>query len=278
MTEMPAARKPLSAAQRERRIRLGVRAAQAALLAAFLLAWELGSGRFLDPFYFSSPGKVLAVLGGELMARGFWNDVRVTCTELMLGFVGGAAAGVLTGLVLGRWQLLCAVLEPFFVAVNSIPRIALAPLLVIWFGIDLMSKIVLAASLVYFITFFNTLAGVRSVDAGLLSVARIQGATERQLFLKVVVPSASSWIFTGLKLSLPFALIGVIVGEFLAASAGLGYRLSMYSTSYNTTGTMAMLAVMMAFMLALNGLMAWAENRLMAWRPRSVFGADRNVL
>ncbi len=268
----------MSTLQRERRIRTGVNVARATLLALLLLGWELGSGRFLDPFYFSSPSKVAAMLGSELVAPGFWNDLRVTCTELLLGFVAGSTAGVLTGLALGRWQILCAVLEPFFVAVNSIPRIALAPLLVIWFGIDLMSKIVLAASLVYFITFFNTLSGVRSVDAGLLSVARIQGASGRQLFLKVVLPSASSWILTGLKLSLPFALIGVIVGEFLAASAGLGYRLNMYSTSYNTTGTMAMLAVMMAFMLALNGLMDLVERRVMRWRPRPAFGSDRTVV
>ncbi|MBA2743042.1 MAG: ABC transporter permease [Chthoniobacterales bacterium] len=269
---------PVSTEKREQRARLRVYTARATLCFIFTIGWELGSGRFLDPFYFSSPSKVVLMLANEFGAAGFWNDLRVTSTELLLGFLGGASAGVLTGHALGRWQFLCAVLEPFLVALNSIPRIALAPLLVIWFGIDLASKVVLAASLVYFITFFNTLAGVRGVDAGLLSVARIQGANDRQLFLKVVLPSASSWIFTGLKLSLPFALIGVIVGEFMAASSGIGYRLNMYSTSYNTTGTMAMLAVMMFFMLLLNGVMDLSEARLMRWRPKPTFGLERSFL
>jgi NitT/TauT family transport system permease protein len=268
----------MSAEKREQRARLQTYSARALLLFVVMTGWELGSGRLLDPFYFSSPSKVALMLVSEFAVPGFWNDLRVTSTELVLGFLSGASAGVMTGLVLGRWQFLCAVLEPFLVALNSIPRIALAPLLVIWFGIDLTSKIVLAASLVYFITFFNTLAGVRGVDAGLLNVARIQGANDRQLFLKVVLPAAMSWIFTGLKLSLPFALIGVIVGEFMAASSGLGYRLNMYSTSYNTTGTMTMLAVMMFFMLLLNGIMDFAEGHLMRWRPKPAFGLDRAFL
>lgn len=265
-------------ARRERLTRLAINGARLLLLATLLLAWELGSGRLLDPFYFSSPSKIVALLAKELIAPGFWNDVRITSIELLLGFFGGALAGILTGLALGRWQFAGAVLEPFLVALNSIPRIALAPLLVIWFGIDLASKVALAASLVYFITLFNTLAGLRGVDQGLVSVARIQGATQRQLFMKVVLPAASAWIMTGLKLSLPFALIGVIVGEFLAASAGLGYRLNMYSTSYNTTGTMAMLAVMMAFMLMLNGVMDLVETRLLRWRPKSALGIDRAMV
>lgn len=257
------------------RDRIVVLILRALLALALLGVWQFGSGRFLDPFYFSSPLAVVKHLGVEFVTPGFWNDLRITGIELLLGFLFGAGAGVLVAMILGRWRVLNEVLNPFFVALNSIPRIALGPLLVIWFGIDLTSKVVLAASLVFFITFFNTLAGVQNVDAGLISVARVQGASNCQIFLKVILPSSVLWIMTGLKTSLPFALIGVIVGEFLASAAGLGYRLNLYSTSYNTTGTMAMLVVLMVVMLFLNACMDLLERRVLRWRPQSGFEAGR---
>ena len=129
--------------------------------------------------------------------------------------------------------------DTFFSGLNSLPRIALAPLLVIWFGIDMGLKIVLAATLVFFLTFFTTLSGIRNVDQALVDVARVVGATERQIFRYVMLPGAAAWVINGLKMSLPYALIGVIVGEFLISSSGLGYRLNAYSTGYNTNGTFA---------------------------------------
>jgi NitT/TauT family transport system permease protein len=118
-------------------------------------------------------------------------------------------------------------------------------------------RVVLAATLVFFLTFFTTLSGIRNVDPALVDLARLVGASERQIFRYVMQPGASAWVINGLKMSLPYALIGVIVGEFLVASSGLGYRLNFYSTSYNTNGTFAMLLVMMALMMALNALMVW---------------------
>ena len=141
-----------------------------------------------------------------------------------------------------------------------------APLLVIWFGIDIASKVVLAATLVFFLTFFTTLSGIRSVDPALVDVARVVGANERQIFRYVMLPGAAAWVINGLKMSLPYALIGVIVGEFLVASSGLGYRLNFYSTSYNTNGTFAMLLVMMALMMGLNALMVLVERYALRWR------------
>ena len=117
----------------------------------------------------------------------------------------------------------------------------------------------------------GTLAGILNVDSGLINVARVQGATQWQIFAKVMLPGATSWIMTGLRTALPFALIGVIVGEFLAASVGLGYRLNQYSTTYNTTGTMAMLFVMMAMMMFLNGVMIRIERVLLRWKPKSAY-------
>lgn len=252
----------------QRLYRLRVRATQAVLAAAVLVVWQLGGGVLFDPFYLGSPRGIAAVLGHDLGDPGFYHDLYVTGVEMGLGYGVGGLAGILVGTLFARWPFLSSVFDALFVALNSIPRIALAPLFVIWFGIDLTSKVVLSGTLVFFITFFSTLSGIRGVDRALVDVARVMGASERQIFFKVLLPGAATWIMSGLRMSLPFALIGVIVGEFLASSSGLGYRLNMYSTSYNTNGTFAMLLVMMVVMLALNALLGLLERRLLRARPQ----------
>jgi NitT/TauT family transport system permease protein len=236
--------------------------------------WEFGSGTIFDPFFFSSPSQIFTKIFAEFFDQGFYKDLWVTSVEMGLGYLFGALGGIITGILLARWPIAAKIFEPILIALNSIPRIALAPLMIVWFGIDLTPKIVLAATLVYFLTFFNTFAGIRNVDTGLVNVARVQGANDWQIFAKIMLPGATVWIMTGLKMSLPFALIGVIVGEFLAASAGLGYRLNFYSTSYNTTGTMTMLIMMMFFMMLLNTIVNKVENRLLRWRPHGAYGFE----
>jgi NitT/TauT family transport system permease protein len=248
-------------ARRRRRYKIGVRMTQLCILVVTLTIWQLGGGHLFDAFYLGSPKGIGLILLNDLQDSLFYRDVRVTATEMALGYGLGASLGIALGGVFARWRFVADVFDPFFVALNSIPRIALAPLLIIWFGIDTGSKVVLAATLVFFVTFFSTLAGIRNVDSALVNVARVMGANEWQLFFKVQLPAALSWIINGLRLSLPFALIGVIVGEFLVASSGLGYRLNMYSTSYNTNGTFAMIIVMMIFMMCLNGAVSLLETK-----------------
>ena len=131
------------------------------------------------------------------------------------------------------------------------------------------SKVMLAATLVFFITFFNTIGGIRSVDIRLCNVARVMGASEWQIFYKVMLPSASSWIVTSLKMALPFSLIGVIIGEFMASSKGIGYRLNSFTTTYNITGAMTLILIIMVLMTLLNAVMNKFESRLLRWRPSS---------
>lgn len=260
--------KPLTAGQK---ILIG----RIAVIAGTLGLWEIASRTgLIDEFFFSRPSAIIALIAREFVTASFYRDLYVTAVEMGAGYLFGAVGGVFLGVLLARWPIAAQILDPILVALNSIPRIALAPLLIVWFGIDMASKIFLAATLVFFLTFFNTLAGIRNVDVGYINVARVQGASDWQIFRKVMFPGAASWIMTGLKMSLPFALIGVIVGEFLAASAGLGYRLNFYSTSYNTTGTFAMLFVMMGFMMMLNSVMEFAERRVLKWRPRGAFHAE----
>jgi NitT/TauT family transport system permease protein len=235
-------------------------------------AWQFGADRLFDSFFFSTPARILAQVGRELVDPGFYRDLGVTSLEMGIGFTVGAGSGIGLGVLLARWEYVAKVLDPFLLALYSIPRIALAPMLIVWFGIGYSSKIFLGATLVFFITFFNTLSGIRSVDKALCDIARVMKATEWQVFRKVMLPSASSWILTSVKISLPFALVGVILGEFLVSSQGLGYRLNAYSTSYNITGALAIVFLMMIIMLVLTGATNAIETRVLRWRPQSAAG------
>jgi sulfonate transport system permease protein len=254
------------ARQRYRRL---VAIGQIGVVLAVIGFWQFGSGTLMDPFFVGSPLGTANVLFNDLGDPRFYNDLRVTGTEMILGYVLGALSGIALGVLFARWRVAADVADPFFSGLNSLPRIALAPLLVIWFGIDMGSKIVLAATLVFFLTFFTTLSGIRNVDKALIDVARLVGANDRQIFRYVMLPGAAAWVINGLKLSLPYALIGVIVGEFLISSSGLGYRLNSYSTAYNTNGTFAMLLVMMALMMGLNALMNLFERHALRWRTET---------
>ncbi len=238
----------------------------------FIGTWEFGADRWFDSFFFSTPLRILAQVARELIDPGFYRDLGVTALEMGVGFAIGAVGGIGLGVLLARWAYVAKMLDPFLLALYSIPRVALAPMLIVWFGIGYSSKIFLGATLVFFITFFNTLSGIRSVDKALCDVARVMKATEWQIFIKVMLPSASSWILTSVKISLPFALVGVILGEFLVSSQGLGFRLNAYSTGYNITGAMAIVFLMMVLMLVLTAITNAFEARILRWRPPSAAG------
>lgn len=244
------------------------------LLAAIVLSvWQFGAGHLFDIFFFGKPSLIAASIVHDFSDSGFYRDLGVTGAELFMGYAIGAVAGIAGGVLLARWRFLARVIDPFLLAANSIPRIAMAPMLIVWFGIGMSSKVFLAATLVFFIMFFNTLSGIRSVSPALCSVARIQGATPWQVFTKIMLPSASSWIFTGLKMSLPFALVGVILGEFMVSSVGLGYRLNAYATAYNTSAALGMILIMMCIMMLLTSGANWLDQRLMSWRDAGGDGA-----
>ena len=145
--------------QYRRRVAIG----QITVIVIVIAAWHLGSGRLFDPFYVGSPIGVAKVLVDDFGDPRFWNDLRVTGTEMILGYLVGGLSGIALGILFARWRLAADIFDPFFTGLNSLPRIALAPLLVIWFGIDMASKVVLAATLVFFLTFFTTLSGIRNV-------------------------------------------------------------------------------------------------------------------
>ena len=235
---------------------------------ALLALWEGASGRLIDPFWVSSPFKVFGYLAEVTADGSIFEHAAVTLYEAAVGFVLGALTGVGFGFLLARRETLAAVLDPYIVAFNGIPRIALAPLFIIWFGIGPNSKVVLVVIVVFFLTFFSTFSGIKGVDVELKNLLRIMGASERQVLLKITVPATIPWILTGLKLSVPYALVGAVVGEFVAASKGLGYLINYNTSLFSTTGALGGIIVLALVVVLCNEVLSRAEARLLRWRPR----------
>ena len=216
------------------------------MLAIVLLAvWEYGTDRWFDALWFSSPLRVAAAFRRFGCRTISFRILSSRCANVSSAIPSARWREFSTGALLARFDFLGKVLDPFILALNGIPRIALAPLFIIWFGIGEPSKIVLAGMLSFFLCFYATLSGLRSVDPAYLSIARVMGANDRQTFFKVVLPAASPWILTAMKVSVPFALVGAIVGEFMAATAGLGFKIQLYTAQFDTTGAVTGVLVLM---------------------------------
>jgi NitT/TauT family transport system permease protein len=228
--------------------------------------WQYASGRWIKPFWISSPSEIWRQLATWISTGELWLHVEVTMTETVLGFVFGAAAGVLVGLSLGLNRRMAAVLDPFIVAFYSLPKIALAPLFILWFGVGLTSKVVLATFVVFFLVFYNTYAGTLAVEAELVDVLRLMGARRSQIVRKVILPSALIWIFTGMKSSVPYALIGAVVGEMMASNKGLGYLIEAAAGQYDTGGVFAALFVLMIIATGLHELLKQSERIMLRWK------------
>ena len=235
---------------------------------ALLALWELSSGRLIDPFWVSSPSKVFLYLYEVFTDGSIFGHLAITLYETFTGFFIGSIFGIGLGFALGRREVLAEVLDPYVVAFNGIPRIALAPLFIIWFGIGPTSKVILVVSVVFFLTFINTFAGVKGVDAELKNILRIMGASERQILMKVTLPAIVPWITTGLKISLPYAIVAAVVGEFIAASKGLGYLINYNTSLFSTTGALGGILILALVVVVCNEAISRAESYLLRWRPR----------
>jgi NitT/TauT family transport system permease protein len=242
-------------------------------------AWEIGPKKWIcvDPFWFGSPMRVLEYLVEITLNGSVFTDTMTTMTEAFLGYVIGALLGISMGFVLARLETLAEILDPFIVAVNGIPRVAMAPILIIWFGIGIESKVVLAVSLVLFLTFMNTYAGLRGVDPALKNLAQVMGANEMQVLWKVTLPASMPWILTGLKIGVPFAIIGAILGEFMAASSGLGFMIQHASNLFNIAGSFAGLILLMFIVLIANSAVNRLERYLLRWRPTQQAGSGEST-
>jgi NitT/TauT family transport system permease protein len=238
----------------------------------FLAFWEWASGRLIREMYVSRPSDV-AVRLYELFARGeILPHLWVTAQELVLGYTIGLIVGTVAGYGLGRSPTLRRIFEPYIMAFYGIPKIALAPLFIIWFGIGIWSKVALAALMVFFLIFFNVYMGVRNVDRELVDLARVMGANPRQLSRYVYLPATMPHIIMGMRMALPYSVIGVIVGEFTSSTKGLGLFINQASATYDPAGVFAGIAILLLFIVVMNHLAGRLERRALRWRPRVEHG------
>jgi len=239
---------------------------QVALGLVLLLLWQGASGRLVDNFFISNPIDVGTRLAGWVGDGSLFLHLWATVYATVVGFFVGAVGGVVLGIWLGVSPFTSRLLSPYLNALNALPKVALAPLFVLWFGLGLESKIALAAVLVLFLVFLNTYAGVREVDQDLIDGARLMKATRTQLIGKVIIPSAMSWVFAGLKISVPYALIGAVLGEMIAANRGLGYLVQFSGSQFDSAGVFAVLIVIALLAVALNFLVEIMQHRIQQWR------------
>ena len=245
--------------------RLPIAVWQALLGAALLGSWQalVNAGK-LDKFFFSRPSDVAAPIVEWLKTGFIWPHLAVTLEEAALAFTIGAASGVVCGFGLARAPRLGALVDPYIRLLNALPRVVLAPIFLLWFGLGIWSKIALGVTVVFFIVFFNTHQGVRDVDPVVVNNARMLGASEWQLVRHVLIPSALTWVFSSLHISIGFAMIAVVVGEYLGSARGVGYLISQAEGVFDTTGVFAGMAVLSAVVL----LVGWGVNRLERWLLR----------
>lgn len=241
-------------------------AVRAALIVLLASAWQFISDRFIDAFWISSPSAVgdrliLWITDGTLL-----RNLIATVKVMLTGFIVGVAMAVTLGFVLGRVKFLAQLLTPFIQGVYSMPKLALAPLFIMWFGIGSTSKVLLTVMIVFFMVFYNTFSGVRDVDRELLDVAAVMGASRSALLRKVVLPSAAEWIFTGLRLAVPYSLVGAVVAEILAGNEGIGYLVRNSSGTFDTTGTFAALGALIVVGMGLNAFVEWSSKYTGRWR------------
>ena len=254
----------IKARRRENAIVIASRLFLAVLL---LSVWELVSNRWISEFWISSPSRIAAAFmkmwnGGTLL-----NNMYVTLFEAFLGFAFGVAAGMFVGVLCGANRLVAKILDPFIVGFYSLPRIALIPLFILWFGIGFQTKVIYTALLVFFPVFMNTLSGVRDVNQDLIDVIRVMGASRSDTVRKVLIPSALAWLFAGLRISVPYALVGAIVAEMFTSNVGLGYLISFYANQFDTASLFATLGVTTVLGLLVNAAVAQLEKHLLRWRP-----------
>jgi NitT/TauT family transport system permease protein len=233
---------------------------------AILAFWQWASGRVIREIYVSKPTAVTARLY-ELFASGeIYPHLWTTGQELVLGYVIGVAGGILGGYALGRSPRLANIFEPYVMAFYGIPKIALAPLFIIWFGIGIGSKVALSAIMVFFLVFYNVYTGVRSVDRELINLTLVMGANQRQLTYHVYLPAAAPFVLLGMRMAVPSSVIGVIVGEFTSSVQGLGLFIHEASSTYDPAGVFAGIVILLAFVVVAKFLAGRLERRLLRWK------------
>ncbi|HSQ10578.1 MAG TPA: ABC transporter permease [Burkholderiaceae bacterium] len=254
---------------------------QVGVLVALFLLWHVLTKPGLVPplffdgendakFFFGEPVKILErIWTWFVVDRDIYQHLWVTLLETVLAFLIGTVSGLVMGMWLALSPVAAAILDPYIKAMNSMPRVILAPIFAVWFGLGIASKVALGFTLVFFIVFFNVYQGVKEVSPTVLANARMLGATRRQLLRHVYLPSATSWVFSSLHTSVGLAFVGAVVGEYLGSSRGVGYLILQAEGTFDINTVMAGILVLTGFALVLDGIVGRVEKHLMKWQPRA---------
>lgn len=238
------------------------------LLVAFVILWQfLAEKELINPMFFSSPKEVWADTV-EMFSTGYiLPHIGITLYAAFLGLFYGIVFGTLIALIVGNYKILAHIVEPIFVGIHGLPLLALGPLFVVWFGIGIKSKIFMATISVFFLVFFNIYAGFKDVDIQLIQTLQLMRANKVQIMTKVIMPSCIPWLMASLKAGVGAAVLGAIVGEYLGATAGLGYVIQMAGGYYNITRVIACVIILMIIMFILNAVVSWIDRKVLKWRP-----------
>jgi NitT/TauT family transport system permease protein len=238
---------------------------QLSLVAAFLVFWQAAVSE-RNVAFFSRPSLVGAKLVELALDPDFHHDIAVTLAEIAVGYGIGAGVGLALGFTLGRSRFLSNLLEPFIIGLYSIPKIALAPLFIVWLGLGMASKVAVVVLATFFLVFFNTYSGLLNVNEELLRLARLMGASWHHCIFRVILPSAADQIFIGLKTAVPYAVIGAVIGEYIGSNAGLGHFILYASQTYDAPSLFSGIVALILIVFACNFVLNVLERRLIRWR------------
>jgi NitT/TauT family transport system permease protein len=242
---------------------------RSAIIVGFFALWEIASGRWIEPFLISSPSRIFSSMLTGFTDGDLWQHTWVTFIEIAIGYPIGAISGIALGYAFGRSKLLAEIFEPIIIALNGIPRTALAPLFIVWLGIGLWSKVGVVFLLTFFLNFFNTYTGMRQMDHEYVDLAKLMGVSGWKLSFKVIFPAISPYVFTGIRTSIPFAVIGAIVGEFVAATEGVGFFIRMSAGIFRTADVFVGIIVLMIMVIILDKIAAMIEKRALRWQTQT---------
>jgi NitT/TauT family transport system permease protein len=231
-----------------------------------VLGWQFISGRWIPTFAISKPTDVVRTLGNYVTSSEGFTDIKTSLEELLLGYAIGVGAGLLFGIIFAAWQLGASIFEPFLTAFNGIPKVALAPAFLIALGLGIWSKVAISSMTVFFVMFYNTYYGARAMNNDLANVVRLMGANRIDLLRDVMLPGILPTVIAGLKAGVPFSIIGVVVGEFVAATAGVGYYINNSTQGYDPAGTYAGIIVLVVIVLILSSLVGLVERFALRWQ------------
>jgi NitT/TauT family transport system permease protein len=248
---------------------IGVTILRVVIIGGFLLLWEVASGRWIEPFLISSPSRIFSSMVTGFYSGDLLQHTWVTFQEIAIGFPLGAFTGIALGYWFGRSRLLAEIFEPIIIALNGIPRTAVAPLFIVWLGIGIWSKVGVVFLLTFFLNFFNTYTGMRQMDQEYVDLAKLMGVKGWKLTFKVIFPAISPYVFTGIRTSIPFAVIGAIVGEFIAATEGVGFFIRLSAGIFKTADVFVGIIVLMIMVIVMDKIAEMVERRALRWQTQT---------